>query len=95
MQLLLRCDVGASDLIADQATAVVGEQFVDHTVLDAVCLAGSFGAHGFRELGKSLVFDAGLGEKVGGGGHLNMLAIANSCGPGSALRETEAQTSAR
>jgi len=41
------------------------------------------------------MFNAGLGEKVGGGSHLNMLAIANSCGPGSGLLEPEAQTSSR
>jgi hypothetical protein len=58
----LRCDVGASDLIADQAAAIVGQQFFDQTVLDAVCFDGAFRANGFRKLGKPLVLDAGLGE---------------------------------
>ena len=82
MQLPLRGDVGASDLVSDHAATVVGEQFVDQTVLDTVCVAGGFRTDGFRKLGKSLVLDAGLGQKVGGGSHLNMLTIANSRGPG-------------
>ena len=85
MQLPLRGDVGASDLVSDHAATVVGEQFVDQTVLDTVCVAGGFRTDGFRKLGEPFVVDAGLGEKVRGGGHLNMVTIANSCGPGSAL----------
>ena len=95
MQLPLRRDVGASDLVSDHDSAVVGQQFVDETVLDLVCFGGSLRADGFLKLGKPLVLNAGLGEKVGGGSHLNMLAIANSCGPDSALLEPEAQTSSR
>ena len=85
MQLPLRCDVGAGDLVADHAAAVVGEQVVNQAVLDAVCIGGGFRTDGFRKLGEPFVVDAGLGEKVRGGGHLNMVTIANSCGPGSAL----------
>jgi len=62
MQLPLRCDVGASDLVSDHASTVVGEQLVNETVLDAVCFGGSFRADGFRKLEKSLVLNAGLGE---------------------------------
>src|SRR6266516_2968630 len=95
MQLSLCGDVGARDLVSDHVAAVVGEQLVDETVLHRVGIAGGLRADGFRKLGKAFVVDSGLGERVGCGTHLNMLTIANSCGPGSALLEPEARSAPR
>ena len=82
IQLTLRGDVGAGDLVSDHAAAVVGEQLVDQAVLDGVGFAGSLGADRDGKFGQALVIDSGLGQEFRGIGHLNMVTTANSCDPG-------------
>ena len=50
MQLPLRCDVSAGDLVTDHSAAVVGQQFFNQTVLDTVGFGWGFRAHGFGKL---------------------------------------------
>ena len=84
MQLTLRGDVGAGDLVSDHAATVVSEQLVDEGVLDGVGLGWRLRSNCGRELGQALVIDPGLGEEFGARssfkrvGHLNIVTATHT-----------------